>query len=316
MFLAKGTTLVLLVIFLSKSLTSLYTHVKSMGEEHLGVTKLNDKYHQMSLSIKAETLAKKAFKKELKTQRKQQQANSNTKHKRIYVLEFKGDVMASEVASLRECITAILMVAKSSDEVFLMLESTGGTVHGYGLAASQLQRIRAKKIQLTIAVDKVAASGGYMMASVADHIIAAPFAIIGSIGVVSQIPNFNRLLKNHDIEYEQITAGDYKRTLTFFGENTEAGRRKAQQEIDDTHRLFKDFVAENRPKLDIEKIATGEHWYGKQAMQLNLVDELRTSDDFLYASAQHADLYFVQYTRRKPLIERLFSSTTSLLSRV
>ena len=108
----------------------------------------------------------------------------------------------------------------------------------YGLAASQMQRIRDKKLKLTVCVDKVAASGGYMMAVVADKIIAAPFAVLGSIGVLAQVPNFHRLLKKHDVDFEMLTAGKYKRTLTMFGENTDKGREKFQEDIEDTHVLF------------------------------------------------------------------------------
>ena len=320
MFLAKSATLVLLFLLAFSGLLYLYSRTKSVRSEHLEVKNLNQKYENMSLALKAATLSKKAFKQELKTlkirHKQEQKASVDTERKRVYVLNFIGDVRASEVSSLRESITAILTVTKPSDEVVVLLQSSGGTVHDYGLAASQLKRVRDQGVKLTIAVDKVAASGGYMMACVANHIIAAPFAIIGSIGVIGQMPNFNRLLKNLDIDFEQMTAGEYKRTLTLFGENSDKGRHKAQQEIEDTHRLFKEFVVENRPKLDIETIATGEHWYGKRALALNLVDELCTSDDYLCAATEQADLFMVNYIRRKGFWERLFSSAPSLLGSV
>ena len=198
------------------------------------------------------------------------------------------------------------------DEVVVLVESGGGTVHGYGLAASQLKRIRNKNVKLTVSVDKVAASGGYMMACVADHIIAAPFAILGSIGVLAQIPNFNKLLKKHDIDFEQIAAGKYKRTLTMFGENTEADRDKLKEELEETHVLFKEFVKQNRDETDIEKIATGEHWYGKQALDLGLIDEIKTSDDYLSNATADANIYAIEYVRKKPFFEKLFSSTVKL----
>ncbi len=320
MFLAKSSTVVLLFLVAVGGvlLMLMRTRSKSLDEERLEVKKLNEKYEQMSVILKSVTLPKKAFKqalKELKIRQKEdQKVSGDTERKRIYVLNFQGDVRASEVSSLREGITAILTVAKSSDEVVVLLESAGGVVHGYGLAASQLQRIRDKGVTLTVAVDKVAASGGYMMACVASRIIAAPFAIIGSIGVIGQMPNFNRLLKNLDIDYEQITAGEYKRTLTVFGENTDKGRQKAQEELDDTHRLFKEFVVENRSETDIDTIATGEHWYGRRALELKLVDELCTSDDYLCAAAEHADIFLVKYSHRKRLVERLFSSAASLFN--
>ena len=186
------------------------------------------------------------------------------KQQRVFVLNFDGDWKASAVNLFREEITAILCVAKPQDEVVVRLESSGGVVHGYGLAASELQRIKDHHIPLTIAVDKVAASGGYMMACVADKILAAPFAIIGSIGVLAQLPNFHRFLKKHDVDFEQITAGQYKRTLSLFGENTSDGRKKFQTEINEAHQLFKQFITEHRPQIDIDKLATGEYWFGQK----------------------------------------------------
>ncbi|WP_413722790.1 protease SohB [Sodalis sp. RH23] len=226
----------------------------------------------------------------------------------LYVLDFKGSMDAGEVASLREEVSAVLAVAKPEDEVLLRLESPGGVVHGYGLAASQLQRLRDRGIRLTVAVDKVAASGGYMMACVADRIIAAPFAIVGSIGVVAQIPNFNRLLKRNDIDMELHTAGAYKRTLTLFGENSPEGREKFQQDLNETHQLFKQFVHDMRPTLDIEAVATGEHWYGTQARENGLVDGIGTSDDLLIAEMANHEVISVRFTRRKRLLARFTDS--------
>jgi serine protease SohB len=255
-------------------------------------------------------LSKKELKqaiKKLKLQHKENKSDNKNDKKNIFVLNFKGDIRASEVESLREEITSILTVAKTTDEVVLVLESSGGTVHGYGLAASQLKRIRDRGIPLTVAVDKVAASGGYMMACVANKIVAAPFAVIGSVGVLAQLPNFHRLMKKHDIDYEQLSAGEYKRTLTLFGENDDKDREKFQQEIEDTHELFKEFIKDNRGAVDIEKIATGEHWYGKRALDLQLVDELITSDDYLYTAATGANIYEITQIRKKAVSEKLFS---------
>ena len=206
-------------------------------------------------------------------------------------------------------------MAEKDDEVVALVESPGGTVHGYGLAASQLARFKKKNIKLTVAVDKVAASGGYMMACVADKIIAAPFAIIGSIGVVAQLPNFNRLLKKHDIDFEEITAGEHKRTLTMFGENTDADRAKFKEEIEDAHMLFKDFVNEHRPQVEIDEIATGEHWFAKRAYDLKMVDELVTSDDYLFNASEHKNIYQVSFQRKKPVLEKMLGSTAGILQR-
>ena len=224
---------------------------------------------------------------------------------RLFVIDFNGSMDAKEVASLREEVSAVIGVARPGDEVLLRLESGGGVVHGYGLAASQLQRLRDKDITLTVAIDKVAASGGYMMACVADKILAAPFAIVGSIGVIAQMPNFNKLLKKHDIEFEMHTAGQYKRTITMFGENDDQGREKFREELGAIHEQFKAFVAEHRPGLDIDKVTTGEHWLASQAKQLGLVDALCTSDDYLLAQASHHKVVGIRYSKPRSLTQKL-----------
>jgi serine protease SohB len=197
--------------------------------------------------------------------------------------------------------------------VLLRLENPGGTVHEHGFAASQLVRIKQRGLRLLICVDKVAASGGYLMACVADHLMAAPFAIVGSIGVVAQLPNFHRLLEEKGVDFEQITAGRYKRTISMFGKNTDEGREKLKQELEEVHELFKNQIREHRPKVDIERVATGEHWYGARALELELVDEIRTSDDFLLEAAKQRDLYHLSFRRRRRFAERLLGSAETLL---
>ncbi|MDE1239125.1 protease SohB [Vibrio aestuarianus] len=223
----------------------------------------------------------------------------------LFVLDFNGSIDAKEVASLREEVTAVLAVAREGDEVLLRLETGGGMVHGYGLASSQLDRLKAAGLPLTIAVDKVAASGGYMMACIADKIVSAPFAIVGSIGVIAQLPNFNKLLKKHDIEYEQLTAGEYKRTLTMFGENSDKAREKFKQELEETHELFKDFIRDHRPALDLDKVATGEHWFGTQAKALGLIDEIKTSDDLVVEACKDKTVLAIHYVQKKKLTDKL-----------
>lgn len=219
---------------------------------------------------------------------------------KIYVLDFKGDVQASAVDTIREEITLILATAKAGhDRVVVRLESPGGMVHGYGLAAAQLVRLRDAGFNVTICVDKVAASGGYMMACIANEIISAPFAVVGSIGVVAQVPNFNRLLKQHNVDFELYTAGEYKRTVTMFGENTPEGKAKFEEELQQTHSLFKHFVEKYRPQLDVAQVATGEHWYGEDARELNLVDKLQTSDEYLLSLLPKHDVYVIN-TRKRP----------------
>ena len=240
-------------------------------------------------------------------------ADEQQTEQRVFVLTFDGDIAASGVDGLRQEVSAVLGVAQSGDEVVVRVESAGGAVHGYGLAASQLARIRSRGVTLTVAVDKVAASGGYLMAAVADRILAAPFAVLGSIGVVAQIPNVHRLLKKHDVDVEVHTAGRFKRTLDVLGENTEQGRAKLREELEDVHALFQEYVANWRPKLDLEAVSTGEHWYGQRALDRALVDELVTSDEYLARACERADVFEVAWTVPKRPLERLAGQFASAL---
>jgi len=240
-----------------------------------------------------------------------------TVRKRVYVIEFPGDIRASEVDNLREEVSVVLGAARPDvDEVVIRIESGGGLVNAYGLAAAQLVRLRDNGVKVTAAIDKVAASGGYLMAAVANRIVAAPFAVVGSIGVVAQIPNFHRLLKKSNVDLELHTAGEHKRTLTMFGENTEAGRTKFREELELTHQLFKQFVGRYRPGLDIDHVATGEHWFGEQAIDLGLIDTLQTSDDLLLDLYSHADVYLVRFKRREPVSRRLTLAVDQALERL
>ena len=251
--------------------------------------------------------ALKAMKKRLEKKAKKMAKGKNkkTETRQVFVLDFDGDIKATAVKHLREEISTLISTANKGDEVVVRLESGGGLVHGYGLAAAQLVRLKDAGLKLTVCVDKVAASGGYMMACVADNIIAAPFAIIGSIGVVSQLPNFHKWLKNHDVDYEMFTAGDYKRTVTVFGENDAADRAKYQEELEQTHQLFKHFVNRYRSTLDLEKVATGEHWYGEDALHLNLVDRLQTSDSYLLELMEDNQVYALLSRQKPTLAEKL-----------
>jgi serine protease SohB len=310
LFLAKTITIVAATLTIAGGLIALFYRSQLKPREHLEVKHLNRDYEAMANALQAAMLSKKEYKAKLKALKKQHKAEEHgetPRRRKLFVLNFQGDIRASAVAELREEITAVLTVATPEDEVVLRLESAGGIVHAYGLASSQLLRIKERQMTLTVAVDKVAASGGYLMACVADHIIAAPFAVVGSIGVISQLPNFNRLLKKNDIDFEQFTAGEYKRTVTLFGENTDKGREKFQQELEEVHQLFKDFVKEHRSSVAIGDIATGEHWYGARALALNLVDAIHTSDDYLLEASKAADLFEVSYVGKKPLLARLLS---------
>ena len=329
LFLAKVVTLVAafaLVLILSLSARQ---QKRPSEKGHLLVKHLNEAFDQVTQSLNnamlsedAQKQAEKNEKRRLKSVRKAEKAalkrgdaegeDNENAEKRVFVLDFDGDVEASAVDNLREEISALLSVAGEGDEVLIRLESAGGVVHGYGLAASQLRRIRDHGVKLTVAVDKVAASGGYMMACIADQIIAAPFAVLGSIGVAAQIPNFNRLLKSQNIDVEMHTAGEYKRTLTMLGENTEAGREKFLAELEDVHELFKAFVAENRPKVDVAAVGTGEAWYGRRALERQLVDVLMTSDEYVIKKLRDFAVYEVKYDIQQGKFEQAMKRFSAL----
>ncbi len=325
LFFAKIITFVIAVIILLSVIVGLSQKNKQSGHKgHLEITPLNGLYEEMSDAIKLAVMDESLHKGEAKKQQKEKQKKAKEQQKalkqaaksgsensvidqkpRVFVVNFHGNISASAVTNLREEVTAILSQATENDEVVVRLESGGGMVHSYGLASSQLDRIRKRNIPLTVCVDKVAASGGYMMACVADKILAAPFAILGSIGVVAQLPNFNKVLKKHDVEFELLTAGEHKRTLTMFGENTASGREKFLEDLQDTHDLFKEFVTEHRPAVDIAKVATGEVWFGRRAKDVALVDDLQTSDEYLVDRSKQAELFEVAYVLKKKLHQRL-----------
>ena len=291
---------------------------RGVQADGLEVQHLNRQLEEHADVLRRAVHGKERFRKLLKArakERKKEKKAGDEERGRVYVIDFKGDLRASAAQSLRHEVSAVLAVATQRDIVFVRLENSGGTVHDHGFAASQLVRIKKQGIPLYVAVDKVAASGGYLMACVADRIIAAPFAIIGSIGVLAQLPNFNRLLESKGIEFEQIAAGRYKRTLTMFGKNTEEGRQKLKEELAEVHELFKRQIAEYRPQVDVEAVATGEHWYGAKALERKLVDEIASSDDWLLAAARERDIYKVAYKRRRHWSERVLGGIESVLSR-
>ena len=318
LFLAQLATFVLLVVIIVVFIASSRRrgHAEGLVVEHLN-RQFEDSADGLKLAIEGKALYKKAMKARHKERKREDKtrAKERSSKPRLYVLDFKGDLRASAAASLREEVSAVLRVAKPGEGVLLRLENSGGTVHEHGFAASQLTRLKQHGLTLVVAVDKVAASGGYLMACVADRLIAAPFAIVGSIGVLAQLPNFHRLLEEKGIDFEQVTAGRYKRTLTMFGENTDEGRAKLKEQVEEIHELFKNQIREHRPQVDLERVATGEHWYGTRALELKLVDELKTSDDVLLEAAKDHDLYHMAYKRRRSWQERFLGGAESLLRR-
>lgn len=316
-FLARTVTVLVAVLVVLLAVALLRGRERRSGG-HLEVHRLNDFYQALRERLQGSVLDKDQLKALRKAESKAEKAEKKAgRHKpRVYVLDFDGDIKASAGEHLRHEVTALLSIATPEDEVVVRLESGGGMVHSYGLASSQLARIRQAGVPLTVCVDKVAASGGYMMACIGDKILAAPFAILGSIGVVAQLPNFHRLLKKHAIDFEVLTAGEYKRTLTVFGENTDKGREKFQEDLEITHGLFKDFVARYRPQLDIDAVATGEVWLGQAALGQQLVDELQTSDEYLSQRAREAELFQLRYHEKKSLQERMGLAATAALDGV
>lgn len=320
LFLAKALTIVGAIVLVIAAVGAVAgRNKKDSGDGYIDIHSMNETLEDMEDALKEAVLDKDQYKQMHKEEQKREKAEAKARkkalkkgaaveepeRKRVFVLDFDGDIKASELEPLREEITAVLTVATEKDEVVVRLESPGGMVHSYGLASSQLERIKSHGVPMTVCVDKVAASGGYMMACLADKIVAAPFSVLGSIGVVAQLPNFHRLLKKHDIDYEVLTAGEYKRTLTVLGENTEKGREKFVEDLEDTHSLFKEFVGEFRPQVDLEKVATGEVWFGRRALDVNLIDEISTSDEYLMKACSEADVFVVRYEFKKTLQERI-----------
>lgn len=312
LFLAKTLTLLVALVLTFATLLALTAKAK----KHHGTITLepiHDKIRHLRQHLQQQTLTKREWKKWHKAQKAQKPMLA---FPRLFVIRFQGDVRATQITSLRECISAIIEIATPQDEVLIILESAGGLVHSYGLAASQLQRLRQRALNLTVAIDKLAASGGYLMACVANQIIAAPFAIVGSIGVVAQLPNFYRFLNKKHIDFELHTAGEYKRTLTLFGKNNAKAKKKFQQELDQTHTLFKEYIHLHRPQIDIEQIATGEHWHALQALQLNLVDKLQTSDDFILEKIKTNHVFEINFQHKQRLSERLLQGGSMILEKL
>ena len=348
LFVAKAIVVVIIIGLVISLLGSAVSKTRQPSGPRSGfitVTKLNDQFDAYrdavagsqsnpEVFIKQKKLEAKAKRKEAKAEAKKVKAtkeepkvtksetddeteeSQESRRKSLFLLEFKGDIAASQAEALRQEITAVLLSAKKDDEILVSVESPGGVVHGYGFAASQLMRIKKAGHKLIVAVDQVAASGGYMMASVGSQIIAAPFALVGSIGVAAEIPNVNRLLKRFDVDYDTMTAGKYKRTLSIFGENTEEGREKFQEEIEDVHKLFADFVAENRETVEVDKVSTGEAWYGQRAIDLNLIDKIQTSDEYIMNAVEDFDILKVKWIVQQSLIMKLQEGADAAIAKL
>lgn len=289
---------------------------KSQPKGTLSITNLSDKYEEMGNAVKGSLMSSKElkkFNKELSKNKKKK--DKGDKEETVFVLNFNGDIQASQVEKLKQEINAVLLSDSSCREVVVKVESGGGSAYAYGLCAAELKRLVDNDINLTVCIDKVAASGGYLMSCVASKIIAAPWAIVGSIGVIAQLPNFHRLLKKNSIDFEMHTAGAFKRTLTTLGENTEEGREKFKSDLEDLHIIFKDFVKDQRPQVDTDVVATGEVWQGEEAMEVGLVDGLETSDNYLVNLYKEAKLFEIEFVEKKNLSERFAFSMQLLIEK-
>lgn len=281
---------------------------RSGGESARGrlrVTRLNDRVGELEAIVRLPRLGKKERKAWIKKREAEESGFETSGQPATFVIDFKGDLQASAVEELRETVSAVIAGHREGDEVLLRIESPGGTVHGYGLAASQLARLRAAKLRVVACVDKVAASGGYMMACESDEVVAAPFAIVGSIGVVASVPNLHRLLEKYGVDYEEMTAGEHKRTVSLFGKIEPEGREKFLEQLAEIHTLFREHVLRNRPNAKAELIATGEHWAASQAVELGLVDRIATSDDEVMRRVKEREVYEVSFRRPRSWQSRM-----------
>ena len=301
-------TLIIVLAIVAVLIAIMVLAMKAKNQKSFEIELLHEKYEDQTQALKQSLLNDANLKKEKKRHKKEEKEKDDvsTSLSKVFVIDFlRGDIKASESENLREEISTLLGVATPEDEVVVRIESPGGLVHGYGFAAAQLIRLRDANIPLTVCVDQVAASGGYLMACTANKILAAPFALVGSIGVVAQVPNFNKLLKKHDVDYKEYTAGDYKRTVSVFGEITEKGEAKFKEQLELTHVLFKSFVHRYRPKMDIAKVATGEFWYGENAMALGLVDEISTSDAYLLMKSKQHQVVKISFEQKPTLSDKI-----------
>ena len=315
-FLLKIITVLLVILIPILMISSSTKHRKETDKGRIIVKNLSDKLEEIGVTLKSAEMDPKAYKSFLKERNKKKKKEIKGKSKEIvYVLDFKGDIQASAVDKLKQEINAIIASQVKCKEVVIKVESGGGSAYAYGLCAAELKRLVDNKIKLTVCIDKIAASGGYLMSCVATKIVAAPWAIVGSIGVIAQLPNFHRLLKKLDIDIEMHTAGKFKRTLTTLGENTKQGREKFISELEDLHVVFKDFVKENRSKIQVAKVSTGEVWQGEKAKKLGLIDEIGTSDDYLLKLASKFKLLEIQYFEKKPFTARIGSAAEVIVEK-
>jgi serine protease SohB len=221
----------------------------------------------------------------------------------IAVVSFDGDVRATKRKIVSALIDELIVNKDKLSEAVVVVNSPGGSVAEYGLLYAEMERIRAAGISLTVCIDTYAASGGYLMSLPANRIVAAPFAFVGSVGVVAYSPNIHRLLKKHDIEPRLFTAGEFKRTVTLIGDDDEEAKQHFQHQLESLHGLFLAAVKKYRTGANFEKIGTGDHWTAEesQTQNLGLVDHIATSREYLLKL--NADRDLVHLSQKKHMLE-------------
>jgi protease-4 len=176
----------------------------------------------------------------------------------------------------QERVEALERLAKSrAPAVIVHLNSPGGTTAGSEQLHDALMRVREHK-PLVVVVDGLAASGGYIAALAGEHIVAQETSLIGSIGVLFQYPNVGDLLKTLGIKVEEIKSTPLKAAPNGFEPTSPEARAAIESIVSDSYSWFRDLVKQRR-RLDdaqLEKVADGRVFTGRQGISLNLVDEL------------------------------------------
>lgn len=243
--------------------------------------------------------------------------------KTAVLLSFNGDINATEVIEFGRAVSMIVQMKDLVSEVYIIINSGGGVVNGYGLLASEIERLHYSEIETYALIDQVAASGGYMAACVANHVVAAPFAYIGSIGVVSEMPNFNQILSDNGINIEQHTAGKSKRTVTPLGKITDEDRNEFKKKLERIHRSFINHVSHYRNINDADEnknsiIFSGDYWIAEETveLELGLVDEISTSQEFLLDKMKEYNIIEITFQENKTKKSKLslLNSLTTLFS--
>lgn len=221
------------------------------------------------------------------------------KLKPLAVLTFVGDIGAKQYKSFGQLIDEVIINKSEIDEVVVVVNSPGGAVSPYGNVYSQMERVRDAGLKLTVCIDVVAASGGYLMSLPAHKIIAAPFSMVGSVGVMAFVPNLRGLLEDYNINPRTFTAGKYKRTVSLTDEATEEEVEKFKQQLNAIHRLFLEAVKKYRKDVKMEVVETGEHWTARESVELGLglVDDIATSQQYLLEANRDRDLIILSQKR-------------------